>query len=136
MQDFEENIVQRALVSLLLPAVVTAPNVAHDSGTKTTLRPRAVDPRQVAVPSAHTPARRVAVLDRPSAQALTVLWSDSCSGHYGHQTWRLGYAKQDALCVLTGAPILKGDRVFLPRGNRNALPANWDRMILASKVTF
>ncbi|WP_321841087.1 DUF3331 domain-containing protein [Paraburkholderia bannensis] len=89
----------------------------------------------IAAPS-QTPPRRVSVLDRPSHQALTVSWSDACSGHYGEQTWRLAYAKRNAVCVLTGVPIRKGDEVFRPRVKRNALPANWDRMILASKISF
>ncbi|NVH76096.1 DUF3331 domain-containing protein [Paraburkholderia sp. JPY432] len=136
MQDPQEHIVQRALVSLLLPAVVTASNEADNRELKTRLRRRDVDSRQVAATPAQSPPRRVAVLDRPSARALTVLWSDACSGHYGHQTWRLVYAKRDAFCVLTGAPIFKGDEVFRPRVSGDSLPANWDQMILASEVNF
>ncbi|MGF6553055.1 DUF3331 domain-containing protein [Paraburkholderia youngii] len=136
MQDSQENIVQRALVSLLLPVVVTASNDAYDRERKTHLRPRGVDSGQVVSTLVHTPPRRLSVIDRPSSQALTVLWSDACFGHYGHQTWRRGYAKRDALCVLSGAPISKGDEVYRPRANRDSLPANWDRMILASKVGF
>ncbi|WP_373864432.1 DUF3331 domain-containing protein [Paraburkholderia unamae] len=100
------------------------------------MRRRGVSSRLVDVGPTQTPPCRVTVLDRPSSHALTVLWSDACSGHYGEQTWRLVFAKRDALCALTGTEILKGDEVFRPRVKRNSLPANWDRMILASKISF
>lgn len=136
MLETQQHIVQRALVCLLLPTAITASNDAYDRELRIHVRQRRVSSRQVPVTPAQTPPRRVTVLDRPSSRALTVLWSDACSGHYGEQTWRLAYAKRDALCVLTGTAIFKGDEVFRPRVKRNALPANWDRMILASKISF
>lgn len=136
MQETQEHIVHRALVRLLLPTVISKFNDAYDRELTIRVRRRKISSRRVAVTPTQTPPCRVSILDRPSSHALTVLWSDACSGHYGEQSWRLAYAKRDALCVLTGTPIFKGDEVFRPRVKRNALPANWDRMILASKVSF
>ncbi|NUY01446.1 DUF3331 domain-containing protein [Paraburkholderia youngii] len=136
MQETQEHIVQRALVNLLSPSAVNASNDAYERELTIRVRRRAGAAQRVAAAPCQPPPRRVSILEQPSAHALTVLWSDACSGHYAEQTWRLTYAKRDSRCALSGDPIFKGDEIFRPRVKRNALPSNWDRMILASKVCF
>uniref|UniRef100_UPI003EBC0D97 DUF3331 domain-containing protein n=1 Tax=Paraburkholderia terrae TaxID=311230 RepID=UPI003EBC0D97 len=50
------------------------------------------------------------------------------------QVWRLGLARRNATCVLTGKPIAVGDSVYRPRSVGPYEPANKDRMILAEEV--
>ncbi|WP_167307049.1 DUF3331 domain-containing protein [Paraburkholderia hospita] len=50
------------------------------------------------------------------------------------QVWRLGLARRNATCVLTGKPIAVGDSVYRPRSVGPYEPANKDRMTLAEEV--
>jgi hypothetical protein len=75
----------------------------------------------------------VRVLDKPTAQTLTVSWCDARTGHYGYQTWRVNIARRAGICVLTGRPIVAGETVYCPRAN-GAAPGNAGAMIVASGI--
>jgi hypothetical protein len=136
MQKFEDHIVQRALLSLLSPCSVRKSSEAYERELSVRARRRVRRPKVEAAIVGQSMPDRISILERPSEHALIILWSDSCSGHYAEQSWRFAHARRDALCVLSGEPIYKGDAIFRPRVKVNALPSNWDRMILASKVSF
>ncbi|WP_429563219.1 DUF3331 domain-containing protein [Paraburkholderia sp. MM6662-R1] len=76
----------------------------------------------------------MSVLERLSSKSLSVSWSDPCTGRYADQIWRFGLAQVDSFCALTGRPIRRGDPVFRPRLSSTRLPANHNRMILASAI--
>ncbi|MPW19243.1 DUF3331 domain-containing protein [Paraburkholderia sp. CNPSo 3157] len=80
------------------------------------------------------PPTQICILEQPSSITLSVYWSDACSGHYADQEWRMGVAREDSLCVLTGMSIRRGDSVFRPRVHGTQCPGNYGRMILASAV--
>ncbi|WP_227747197.1 DUF3331 domain-containing protein [Paraburkholderia franconis] len=67
-------------------------------------------------------------------RSRSVYWSDARSGHYADRVWRIGLARVDAFCVLTGMPIWRGDPVFRLRVSPSSFPANHNRMILAPVV--
>ncbi|ALP67315.1 DUF3331 domain-containing protein [Paraburkholderia caribensis] len=75
----------------------------------------------------------VRVLDKPTAQTLTVSWCDARTGHYGYQTWRVNIARRAGQCVLTGRSIRAGETVYCPRANGTP-PGNAGAMIVASGV--
>lgn len=76
----------------------------------------------------------VRVLDKPSTRTLTVSWCDSCTGHYGYQTWRALTARRAGTCVLSGHPIRVGDAVYSPRAS-DPPQGNAGAMIIASCVS-
>ncbi|WP_081771835.1 DUF3331 domain-containing protein [Paraburkholderia nodosa] len=80
-----------------------------------------------------TPSQ-VSVVEKLSSTTISVRWSDPCLGHYESQIWGVGLAQADAVCVLSGKPIRRGDPIFRPRVNRTHAPINRHRMILASAV--
>ena len=105
-----------------------------------------VTPEPVKTPRPAHPARRrprtaacwdgrsqptVRVLDKPTAQTLTVSWCDARTGHYGYQTWRVNIARRAGQCVLTGRAIAAGETVYCPRANGTP-PGNAGAMIVAS----
>jgi hypothetical protein len=75
----------------------------------------------------------VRVLDKPTAQTLTVSWCDARTGHYGYQTWRVNIARSAGICVLTGRAIEAGEMVYCPRAN-GAPPGNAGAMIVVSGI--
>ena len=77
---------------------------------------------------------QIVVQEVLSGHTLSVCWSDSQTGHYVDQIWRLGLARVEGACALSGRPIAFGDRVFRPRRTATCVPGNWNRMILASAV--
>jgi Domain of unknown function (DUF3331) len=76
----------------------------------------------------------VTILERLSLTTIAVSWCDATAGHYGDQIWTTGIAHKRAICALTGAYIRQGDAVYRPRRSSTHLPANFDRMILASAL--
>ncbi|WP_460904889.1 DUF3331 domain-containing protein [Paraburkholderia jirisanensis] len=76
----------------------------------------------------------VSIIEKLSSQTLSVSWSDPRAGRYSEQVWRLGRARFDARCAVSGRPIRRGEAVFRPLSNRSAHPARRDQMILASSV--
>jgi hypothetical protein len=132
----EEDIVRRALVGVLMPTPSTLESTRKTQyGPKKKFRmtkrppPEALEPVEVEPPPAH-----ISILELLSSKTLSVCWSDPRSGHYADQVWRIGLARKDAFCVLTGRPIRRGDPVFRPRACETYFPANRNRMILASEV--
>jgi hypothetical protein len=75
----------------------------------------------------------VRVLERPTPTTATVSWSDSTSGCYGDQVWRLSVARRQGICAVTGETICRGDRVYTPRGVPR-YPSNANAMISLSVV--
>ncbi|SEJ75737.1 DUF3331 domain-containing protein [Paraburkholderia diazotrophica] len=133
----DNDIVRRALVGILMPeprtleAAIGARYVPRKK-----LRSRRRPSKEVFKPVDLEPPRsHVSILERLSSKSLSVCWSDPRSGHYADQVWRIGLARVDAFCVLTGMPIWCGDAVFRPRVSPSFFPANHDRMILASVVS-
>jgi hypothetical protein len=76
----------------------------------------------------------VSVVEKLSSTTISIRWSDPCLGHYANQIWGIGLAQADAVCVLSGKPIHRGDSIFRPRVHRSHTPLNRHRMILASAV--
>jgi hypothetical protein len=75
----------------------------------------------------------VIVLDRPSSMTVTVQWCDATSGRYGDQIWRAGVSRENAVCVLSGERINRGDAIYRPRACGQS-PLNAGEMILASAI--
>jgi hypothetical protein len=75
----------------------------------------------------------VRVLDKPTAQTLTVSWCDARTGHYGYQTWRAIVARRAGTCVLTGRAITAGETVYCPRASGTP-PGNAGAMIVAAEI--
>ncbi|ALP66025.1 hypothetical protein AN416_26380 [Paraburkholderia caribensis] len=128
------EIIERALLSLLFPRPLFLTPPVETSFKKKMRRER--------VPAAQNSHRaewiplpaRIVVQEMLSAHTLSIYWSDSQAGHYAEQIWRLGLARDDGFCVLSGRPIVRGDEVFRPRRSMTLVPANFRRMILASAV--
>ncbi|WP_082845406.1 DUF3331 domain-containing protein [Paraburkholderia caribensis] len=132
----DDDIVERALLRLLCPAqsrFVEQPESAY--------RKKIRRQKPLTVIRAHEaewipqPAR-IFVHEVLTAHTLSVCWSDSQTGFYAEQIWRLGLARYDGYCALSGRPIGEGDEVFRPRRSAACVPANWNRMILASAVSL
>ena len=77
----------------------------------------------------------VSIVEKLSTTTISIRWSDPCLGHYADQIWGIGLARADAICVLSGMPIRRGDSIFRPRVYRSQVPLNRHRMILASAVS-
>ncbi|WP_241974987.1 DUF3331 domain-containing protein [Paraburkholderia sp. BL17N1] len=77
---------------------------------------------------------RIFVQEILSVHTVSIYWSDSQTGHYAEQLWRLGLARVAGCCALSGRPISSGERVFRPRRSPMNVPGNWDRMVLASAI--
>ncbi|HEX7908005.1 MAG TPA: DUF3331 domain-containing protein [Paraburkholderia sp.] len=70
-------------------------------------------------------------IERLSSEAVSVCWSDARLGRCSEQIWRLGRARIDSYCLLTGRRIRYGDKVFRPRTQRGYPSPEYNRMILA-----
>ncbi|WP_245254317.1 DUF3331 domain-containing protein [Paraburkholderia sp. LEh10] len=77
---------------------------------------------------------RISIIERLSSVTLSICWSDSTTGYFGEQVWRIGLAHGRSFCALSGMPIKIGDSVFRPWVSETRAPANSHRMILASCV--
>ncbi|KAB0642241.1 DUF3331 domain-containing protein [Burkholderia latens] len=76
----------------------------------------------------------VSMVEKLSPTMISISWSSPCLGHYTDQVWRVGLARTESVCMLSGMSILPGDTVFRPRTQRSRVPINHNRMILASAV--
>src|ERR1700754_2735798 len=83
---------------------------------------------------ADTTNLKAVILGRLSTTTIAVRWSDSRSGVYGEQTWRIGRACRYAQCAATGLSIQPRDFVFKPMLIHRRSAFNGTRMILASAV--
>jgi hypothetical protein len=132
----EDDLIQRALINLLMPVTAmpasSAPrSIIRKKKFRMTRRPPAEAMTTIA---AEPPPARIVFLEHQSSKSLIVCWSDACTGHYADQGWGIGLARVDAICVLTGLRIRRGDAVFRPRAYEAYLPSNGSRMILASVI--
>ncbi|MEM5341159.1 DUF3331 domain-containing protein [Paraburkholderia azotifigens] len=131
----DDNMIERALLRLLSPGEVLLNQPVETTYKKKMRREKARAVRRtheaewIALPA------RIVVHEVLSAHTLSICWSDSQTGNYAEQVWRLGLARDDGLCALSGRPIVEGDDVFRPRRSVMCVPANWSRMILASAVS-
>jgi hypothetical protein len=75
----------------------------------------------------------VRVIERQTAQTVTLDWRDPTNCCYREQLWVAARSRVSARCAMSGAPILPGDEIFRPRPTRPA-PRNVGAMILASVV--
>ena len=127
-----EDIIERALLCLLTPQ--PAPKVVHIKKkkfrpSKTLLCREANEtPKRELLPA------RISIIEQLSSVTLSICWSDSTTGHFGEQVWRMGLAHGHSFCALSGMPIKIGDSVFRPWVSETRAPANSHRMILASCV--
>jgi len=76
----------------------------------------------------------IKILGRPSAQTLTVYWSDPQACHYEDQLWRLVNAKDAGKCALSRLTIRSGEPVYRPRKRGGLTPANHGAMIAAASL--
>jgi len=131
--EAREDIIERALLCLLAPAPAPAAAALVKKKklrlTKTLLSEAAKEkPRKELMPA------RISIIEWLSSVTLSVCWSDSTTGYFGDQVWRMGLAHGRSFCALSGMPIKIGDSVFRPWVSETRAPANSHRMILASCV--
>lgn len=130
----DDDVFERALMRLLDPSRTAG--ARDDMPGATGWRRRRVrgkrndSAREAAAPA----ASRIRIVEILSDTAVSVRWSDPRFGHFGEQLWHCVTARTASRCVLTGAPIKPGDRVYRPRGRGRTVPCNWDRMIHAAAV--
>jgi hypothetical protein len=131
----EQQLFARALLDLLSPhnRPIAQPRVwvRHDDGTEklhNLVRSEACDN------DTHWANRPAVVVERPTSNTITVRWSDSRSGYYGEQLWRMTQSRTRGLCAATGLSIDPGDVVFKPYRHKLDVPFNRDQMILASAI--
>jgi hypothetical protein len=131
----DEEFVRRALLDVLGHSPETS-NEKHRSRRhkKNRFRFKKNNKREISRPVyVEPPILRFSIVDRPSSLTVSVCWSDPRYGRHDDQTWRLGRARFESCCLLTGGAIRHGDRVFRPRTKRGVQP-DYDQMILASAV--
>ncbi|MFM0114989.1 DUF3331 domain-containing protein [Paraburkholderia nemoris] len=129
------DIVERALVSLLRPGQVTLGQPLK-SAYERKFRPHKRNRREAPFSADPIPRpSRIFVQEILSDHTISICWSDSLTGHYAEQLWRLGLARVAGFCALSGRPITCGERVFRPRRSSMSVPSNWDRMVLASVIS-
>ncbi|MFP3646688.1 DUF3331 domain-containing protein [Paraburkholderia sp. SIMBA_054] len=126
---------ERALLNLLVPACRQPTPRVSVALKKRFLKGRGSSDSRTRSTDALPQPARICVLEVRTGHTLTICWSDSRTGHYAEQVWRVGLAREDAVCALSNQPIVRGDQVYRPCRNRNQAPANWERMILASAIS-
>ncbi|RAR67905.1 uncharacterized protein DUF3331 [Paraburkholderia unamae] len=55
---------------------------------------------------------KIQILERLSAQAVSVAWAHPCSGYVGCQTWRRSKARKHGVCSLTGEQVRRGEPIY------------------------
>jgi hypothetical protein len=127
-----EDIVERALLCLLAPH--PAPKLTLVKKKKTHLTKAMVSQGEKGTIKEELLPARISIVERLSSVTLSICWSDSITGYFGEQIWRMSVARGQSSCALTGMPIEIGDSVFRPWASERRAPANGHRMILASCV--
>ncbi|MCR4470483.1 DUF3331 domain-containing protein [Burkholderia sp. SCN-KJ] len=129
-----EDIIERALLSLLAPQpapIFLTTSVKNSKFPETKrIRSKSVDEtrKKELLPA------RISIIERPTSDRLSICWSDATSGYFGEQAWKIGLARVQSFCALSGRPIRIGDSVFRPLVSGMRAPPNSHRMILASSV--
>ncbi|MBB3259076.1 hypothetical protein F4827_003950 [Paraburkholderia bannensis] len=136
-QTTEQQLFEHALLDLLLPPKppVVKPFVrtAHRGRTKG----RRVSGRiESAEATGNKPGFPAVVIGQLTTRTIAVRWSDSRSGCYGEQIWRMCHARTRTLCAATGLEIQPGDVVYRPTSGRYMVPFNDGQLILASAVEY
>jgi len=132
----EDDIIERALLRLLFPRTALVKEQVETAYKKKMRREKAPIGRRPHRADWIPQPARIFVHEILSAHTLSICWSDSQTGHYAEQIWRQGLARNDGYCALSGRPIVEGDEVFRPRRSAMCVPANWNRMILASQIAM
>jgi hypothetical protein len=127
-----EGIIERALLCLLAPH--PAPKLKLVKKKKTRLTKTPASQGETEAPKNDLLPARISIIERLSSVTLSICWSDSITGYFGEQIWRMSVARGQSTCALTGMPIKIGDLVFRPWASERRAPANSHRMILASCV--
>ena len=133
----EEDVGLRALLDILAPAAHAADpatGTVRRKKQRFCLKKRRL--REEGVPEVEAEPRptSISIVERLSSETVSVCWSDARMGRYSEQIWRLGRARTDSFCMLTGRPIRYGDRIFRPRTQQGYLTSDHNRMILACAV--
>lgn len=126
---FEDDIVVRTLLNVLDPSAAQLDACAKKKPIRIRMRSSTADTRPR---PAWRPAH-IEVLERLSADTISVSWSDSCSGRCAEQTWYMSHAPFATFCALTGRVIHRGDEVFRPRA-RGVHVRPHQQMILVESV--
>lgn len=130
--ETREDIIERALLCLLTPEPAPKATVVKKKKfrrSKALLCQGAKEtPKKELLPA------RISIIEQLSSVTLSICWSDSTTGYFGEQVWRMGLAHGQSFCALSGMPIKIGDSVFRPWVSETRAPANSHRMILASCV--
>jgi len=129
-----EDIIERALLCLLTPHPAPKLKLVRKKKTRRTKAPVSHGETETEAPKNDLLPARISVIERLSSVTLSICWSDSITGYFGEQTWRMSVARGQSTCALTGMPIEIGDLVFRPWASERRAPANSHRMILASCV--
>lgn len=133
----EEDIGRRALLDILIPvehAPDSSTGTARRKKQRFRLKKRRL--REEGAPAVDVEPRptHISVVERLSSETVSVCWSDARFGRYSEQIWRLGRARSDSFCLLTGRQIRYGDKIFRPRTQQGYLTPDHNRMILACAV--
>ncbi len=130
--ETREDIIERALLRLLAPQPAT--KVAHAKKKKFRHSKTMLREEGGGIPEKERLPAKISIIERLSSVTLSICWSDSTTGYFGEQVWRMGLAHGRSFCALSGMPIKIGDSVFRPWVSVTRAPANSHRMILASCV--
>lgn len=131
----KDEFIARALVDLVVQPGRTVEDVharIHRNWAKTRACGAPLD--EAGTRCADTTNQKAVILGRLSTTTIAVRWSDSRSGVYGEQTWRIGRACRYSQCAATGLSIQPRDFVFKPMLVHRKSAFNGTRMILASAV--
>ncbi|MFC0402151.1 DUF3331 domain-containing protein [Paraburkholderia rhizosphaerae] len=131
----KDELIERALVDLVVRPAQTVEEIRarlHRKWAKIHACGALLD--EADRPRAHTTKLNAEIVDRLTLSTIAVRWSDSRSGVYGEQTWRISRASRYSHCAATGLDIQPGDAVFKPALIHYKVPFNGNRMILASAV--
>ncbi|MEM5434615.1 DUF3331 domain-containing protein [Paraburkholderia diazotrophica] len=135
-QCIRSDSVCRTLLDVLtpLPAAVAAAQRATETRKERFRHRKAAFGAAVGPSHCERGAARISDIERVSSRSIRLCWSDPLFGHYADQVWRIGLARKDSFCDLSGLAVHRGDVVFSPRLHKRYYPANGDRVILASQV--
>jgi hypothetical protein len=129
-----EDIIERALLSLLAPQPAPISEATLVKKKKFRMTKMLICQAANETPKKELLPARISIVERLSSVTLSICWSDSTTGYFGEQVWRMGLAHVQSFCALSGMPIKIGDTVFRPWVSETRAPANSHRMILASCV--